>query len=46
MGRKSEDKILKEVLSRWDVVNRDGKVTVEEFCKYYEVIIYFLLFFF
>lgn len=46
MGRKTEQQILEEVIARWDVVNRDGRVSVEEFCKYYEVFIIFYIFFF
>lgn len=34
-GRRTEDEILKEFLDTFDQGEKDGKVTPQEFCKYY-----------
>jgi len=35
-GEMSKNDILNEFLAQWDTVQRDGKVTEEEFCDYYK----------
>ena len=35
-GKKSADQILQEFMGQWDTINRDGIVTLEEFCDYYK----------
>eukprot|EP00824_Muranothrix_gubernata_P020034 TRINITY_DN40256_c0_g1_i1.p2 TRINITY_DN40256_c0_g1~~TRINITY_DN40256_c0_g1_i1.p2 ORF type:complete len:219 (-),score=62.11 TRINITY_DN40256_c0_g1_i1:90-722(-) len=34
-GEKTEDEILLEFLDNFDTIEKDGKVTFEEFCEYY-----------
>ena len=35
-GKKTRDQILTEFMSQWDTLNKDGKVTLEEFEDYYK----------
>ena len=34
--RKSEEDIFREFMMQWDTQNKDGIVTFDEFCEYYE----------
>lgn len=35
-GRRGEREVFMEFMGLWDTQERDGVVTCEEFCKYYE----------
>ena len=35
-GTKTQDELLNEWLSQWDTVNKDGKVSAEEFEEFYK----------
>jgi len=35
-GQKSEDDILRDFMTQWDTLERDGVVSFEEFCDYYK----------
>ena len=35
-GKKTRDQILQDFASQWDTINKDGKITLEEFEDYYK----------